>query len=161
MSSFKLKIFLLSVTALPDTRANRSDASEQVDAIPNKYQQLQTERNKESQGSQLGSQPEEVKLELDTVPVNRFRNNNTNEIITLLDSNASSNVVPEPSSELASEPLVPTERTIMYEDVEMTYTSLPKPFNITSLTIIKRQNDIFSGNMPFNVTVIDWLSKIY
>lgn len=161
-----MKNFILLVTALSDTQQNQSDAGEQIDARPNEpsneHQPLQTERNKESQASQ----PEEIKLDLDTVPVNRFRNNNANKIITLLDSN----VVPGPSGEALARPLVPrlvpTERPIIYkaryEDVEMTYAnSFPKPFNRTPLSIMKRQNDIFSGNMPFNVTVIDWLSTIY
>lgn len=44
-------------------------------------------------------------------------------------------------------------QTYLYEDVEMTYTTFPMPFISTQHDLLKRQNDIFSGNMPFNQTV--------
>lgn len=123
---------------------------------------------------------DEIKFELDPVPVNRFRNNNAldndldnaSDDVIEIESLLGSQSMPGPSSARSSGPLVPTARPTArptaeieqkhtYEDIEMTYSRLPMPFNTTSQCILKRQNDIFSGNLPFNVTVGDYLSKIY
>lgn len=44
-------------------------------------------------------------------------------------------------------------QTVTYDDIEMTYVHLPRPFELTPQLMIKRQNDIVSGNLPFNVNV--------
>lgn len=49
--------------------------------------------------------------------------------------------------------LIQQPHTYLYEDVEMSFTTLPVPFIATKHELFKRQGDIFSGNMAFNQTV--------
>lgn len=179
-SNFPLNIYISEVPhdmagnparGLSDIQENQTNPGEldgeQSGTRPIDHQQPNQQLQTECDTEQQARSPEEIKTEqdtmLDTMPVNRFRNNNAIEIISLLDSNSIPGSLPESLLGSSSEPLPPTseiERTYTYEDIEMTYTRLPEPFNVTRQTIIKRQNDIFSGNLPFNVNVRDYLSEI-
>lgn len=49
--------------------------------------------------------------------------------------------------------LLRTQQTYTYDGVEMSYSQFPKPLLSTSEGIVKRENDVISGDMPFNDSV--------
>lgn len=69
------------------------------------------------------------------VPVYGFYNSNIEEISSVL----------EVSSEQT--------HTYTYDDIEMSFVHFPNPFTATDKELIKRQNDVISGNLPFNENV--------
>lgn len=73
--------------------------------------------------------------DLETNPVYGFYATNSDQIDSLI----------QPSSQ----PL----HTFHYEDVEMSYFDFPLPFISTEHELLKRQNDVFSGNIAFSQTV--------
>lgn len=55
------------------------------------------------------------------------------------------------ASEIIS--LLNEKQTHKYDDIEMSYVRFPTPFKSTSENLIKRENDVISGNIAFNTDV--------
>lgn len=49
--------------------------------------------------------------------------------------------------------LIGEQQKYIYEDVEMEFTRFAMPWKVTQSELIKRENDIFSGDIPYNETV--------
>lgn len=74
-------------------------------------------------------------VKTECIPVYGFYNSNIEEISSVL----------EVSSEQT--------HTCTYDDIEMSFEKFPIPFKATERELIKRQNDVISGNLPFNENV--------
>lgn len=76
-----------------------------------------------------------IKLKVEDMPIHRFEEIDVAEIASVIEQNHN------------------FEHTYKYEDIEMTYDTLPRPLMATEQNIIKREEDEFSGNIPFNMKV--------
>lgn len=82
----------------------------------------------------IGTVKQEWDPELVELPIRRFQEN-ISEIISINDNDTST-------------------CTITYDDdVEMTYGEMPKPLFSNERNVIKRENDPFSGDLPYNTNV--------